>query len=127
MMKRMILALVPLALLATTVRADDDLFNMNAASISDASIEIEEASLDDLDVDQLAADADGEGSEDAIEACFRRFGYGYGRGFGYGYGYGYGHCYRPVYRYHYPSYYCYRPVYRCVYPVTVYRHYWGCY
>ena len=122
MMKRIILALVPMALLATTVRADDTLFDVSAATITDASIEIEEGGLGDLDMDQLAADADGGESEDAIEACFRRFGYGYRYG-----GWGYRHCYRPVYRYYYPSYYCYRPVYRCVYPVTIYRHYWGCY
>ena len=67
----------------------------------------------------------GEESEDAIEACFRRFGYRYG-----GWGYGY-RCYRPYYSYRvcHPTYYCYRPVYHysCYPVVTYYRSYWGCY
>ncbi len=129
MFKKVIFAMCPLALLVSTVSADDNL-SLDISSITDASVEIQEASLD-IDVDQLAADA-GETSEDqAIEACFRGYGYrGYGyrsygyRGYGYG-GYGY-NCYRPSYRtyYTYRTVHCYRPVYRCA-PVY-YHNYWGC-
>ena len=67
------LALVPLTMLASSVKADDDL-NIDVASIADADVSIVEADLD-IDVDQLTADAGTEDGDDAIEACFRRFGY----------------------------------------------------
>jgi len=112
MLKKLILAAVPMMFVATIAVAEDDLLaDLDVNSIQDAEISIEQAGFD-VDFDELADNA---GEEDeAIEACFRRFGY---------YGYGY-RCYRPCY---YRTYYysCYRPVYyHSYYPV--YRHYWGC-
>ena len=129
MLKKVLFALVPMVMLVGTVKADDSLFNISLAEVTDADNMIEEVSLDGLDVDQLASEA-GE-SDEAIEACFRRFGYRRHAGYGYGYNhyrYNYGHynyCYRPAYR----SYYCYKPV---VYTTYCYRpvhyvQYWGCY
>ena len=125
MLKNVMLALVPLTMLATTVMADDEL-NIDVASIADADVSIVEADLD-IDVDQLTADAGTEDNDDAVEACFRRFGYrgGY-RGYsGYrGYqNYGcYSYC-RPLYSY---RTICYAPpVYRCV-VAPIYTYYWGC-
>jgi hypothetical protein len=120
----MLFAIVPMVLAISTVNADES-FDIDLTNISDAAVEIEEPNLGDLDVDALASDA-GEASEDAVEACFRRFGY---RRYGWGYGYGYG-CYRPCYSYRicYPTYYCHRPVYHYAYPVVNRFHgYWGCY
>jgi len=129
MLKKIIFAVVPMMFLATITVAEDNLLSgLDVTSIQDADISIEEASSD-LDFDALSGEAEeGEGDE-AIEACFRRFGYrsfgyrGYGgfghRGFGYG-GFGYS-CYRPCYT----SYYSYAPVYHhAYYPVV--RNYWGC-
>ncbi len=124
MLRKMLFAIVPMVLAISTVSADEPL-ELNLSSISDAAIEIEEPSLDDLDVDALADKADGEAPEEAVEACFRRFGYRYS---GYGYGYRY-RCYRPYYSYRpcYPTYYCYRPVHHYTYAVPTYYHsYWGC-
>ena len=124
MLKKLLFAIAPLALMVATVSADDNELSFDLTSISDASIEIEDVGLDNLDVDQLGAQAEGEGNEAAIEACFRRFGYRYG-------GCGYTRWYRPCYSYgynycSYPSFYCYRPIYR--YAVApIYNHYWGCY
>ena len=125
MLKKFALALMPLALLATSsVKADDDL-SVDVGSITDAAVEIETADLD-IDVDALSADA-GEDTEDAIEACFRRFGYRY-RGWG-GYrhwGGCYNRCYnfcRPLYSYRTISY-C-PPVCRTVL-TPIYSYYWGC-
>ena len=124
MLKNMLFAIAPLALMVSTLRADDSDISIDLSSISDAQIEIEEVNLDNLDVDQLAAEADGEGSEDAIEACFRRFGYRYG-------GYRNWNCYRPYYSYSYcyPTFYCARPLYHYAYSYAVrpiYHYYWGC-
>ncbi len=124
MLKKMILAAVPMMFLVSISAAEENfLADFDVSSIQDADISIEEAGFD-VDVDDLANKA-GEDDE-AIEACFRRFGYGYGyRSYGYGYGYrsyGYGYrynCYRPAY------YSCYRPVYYHTY-YPVYRNYWGC-
>lgn len=126
MLKNVMLALVPLTMLASSVKADDDL-TIDVASIADAEVSVVEAELD-IDVDLLTDDAGTEDGEDAIEACFRRFGYGY-RGYrGYrgfcGYrNYGcYNHC-RPLYSY---RTICYAPpVYRCV-VAPIYSYYWGC-
>lgn len=125
MLKKIVLAMMPLALLATTAKADD--LSVDAASITDANVEIVTNDLD-IDVDALSADA-GEDTETAIEACFRRFGYRY-RGWG-GYRHnfyrgGYNGCYnycRPLYSY---RSFCYQPVYRCV-VAPIYNCYWGCY
>ena len=123
MIKKALFAIVPAFLLVATVNADDNLLddfaNLDASQIEAAEMEVESFDLD-VDMDELAANAGEE--TDAIEACFRRFGY---RSYGYGYRSYYHNCYRPVY---YSSYHCYRPVYRvsyhCVTPI--YRHYWGC-
>ncbi len=129
MIKKMIFAVVPMMLLATVAMAEDSLLKgLDLGDIQDAEISIDAASLD-VDFDKLADNVDG---DEAIEACFRSFGYGYGGygygGYGYGYGgYGYG-CYRPCYNYCYNSYYCYRPVvyYNTCY-TPCYTSYWGCY
>lgn len=125
MLKNLMLALVPLTLLASSAKADDEL-TVDVASITDADVSIVETDLD-IDVDQLSADAGvAEQNDDAIEACFRRFGYRY-RGWG-GcyrgcYNYCYNHC-RPLYSY---RTICYAPpVYRCV-VTPIYHYYWGCY
>ena len=121
--KKLLFAIAPLCLMVATVNADDNDLKFDLASISDASIEVEDVGLDGLDVDQLGAQADGENGDDAIEACFRRFGYRHGC---------YSRWYRPCYSYNYgcyssyPSFYCYRPIYR--YAVApIYNYYWGCY
>jgi hypothetical protein len=118
-----------LSLFAVRVHAADDLLSLDASSINDASISIEENSLD-IDVEGLAKDASGEKSDKAIEACFRRFGYGCGYNYGcynhcYGYGYHYG-CYNPCYYTYRPCFY--RPVCQVSYVTyPVYSYYWGCY
>lgn len=126
MLRKMLFAIVPMVLAISTVNADETI-DINLSNINDAAIEIEEPGLGDLDVDALSDEA-GEESGDAIEACFRRFGY---RRSSWGYGYGYGYrCYRPYYSYRvcHPTYYCYRPAYHYSYPVVShYRSYWGCY
>jgi hypothetical protein len=130
MFKKMILALVPVVMLASNVLADDDLLselaNTKGGNIADASIEVDEFQFD-VDVDALADNAGEETGEDAVEACFRRFGY---RSWGYRHGY---NCFRPVYNcYTYyrpllcrPIYHTYRYTYSYCAPVV--SHYWGCY
>lgn len=129
MLKKITLVMFSVFMLAATnAMADDDLLNElasgNGPDIADASVEVEDFSLD-IDVDELAADADGE--EDAVEACFRRFGY---RSWGfrsYGYGYGY-NCYRPAYSYSYYRPLLCQPVYHTYsYCAPIVSHYWGCY
>ncbi|MCA9222479.1 MAG: hypothetical protein KDA71_19265 [Planctomycetales bacterium] len=127
MLKKLVFAVVPMLLIATSVMAEDDLFGqvakLDASSIQDAQIAIEDASLDGLDVDALASNA-GENSDQAIEACFRRFGYRH-CGWGYNYGYSY-NCYSPCYTYYQPLY-CYRPVTYVQTYSPCYVSYWGCY
>ncbi len=124
MLKRILLAVVPLALLATTVFAEEDVLN-HVANLKVAAITDAQASIDDptanLDIDSLSEQAGSGKSDQAIEACFRRFGYG---GYG-GYGGYSNYCYSPYYSY---SYYCYQPYYQvCYRPVyTYYTSYWGC-
>jgi len=134
MLKRILFAMLPLTLLVASVKADDAELTVDAASITDAGVDVVEADLN-VDVDQLAADAGTEKSTDAVEACFRSCGY-HGGGWNYGcnnYSYGgwnschsnYG-CYQPCYSY--PSYYCVRPVYQYNYVCApVYNSYWGCF
>ena len=125
MLKKMLFALVPMMLIAVTVRAEDNLLaDISASDVQDAAISIEEPGLD-ADVDALLADADSASSDDeAVEACFRSFGY---RSYGYGCGYGYGDsCYRPCYTPCYSTYYVYRPVTYYHYCAPVYTSYWGC-
>lgn len=123
MLKRIFLALVPLAMISNCVKADDDL-TIDVSTIADAEVEIVEADLD-IDMDALSADAGEDAGEDAVEACFRRFGYRY-RGWGGGYR-GWGGCYNTCYSYCRPLYsysYC-RPVYHTICR-PVYSYYWGC-
>ena len=119
--KKALFAIVPVCMIATVGVADDDLFNelstVSVDSISDADIAIEE-SIADVDVDALLEGTTAD-SDDAVEACFRRFGYRSYRYCGYGYGCGY----RTFYNYYTPSYYCYRPVYSYCPSYS----YWGCY
>ena len=118
MLKKLILAAVPMMFLVSVSVAEDDfLADLDINSIQDAEISIEEAGFD-VDFDKLDDEAS---QEEAIEACFRSYGY---RSYGYGYSYSY---YRPYYSCYRPVYYhtYYRPVvYRTYYPV--YRNYWGC-
>lgn len=126
MFKTALPALAALLLVVSSAKADDSL-EFDLANISDADITIQEVDFD-IDVDALANDANdglmsGEGNdlEEAIGACFRRFGYrSYHRGWGGCYSYGYS-CYRPVYNHCYS--YC-RPVYN--YCAPIYHSYWGC-
>ena len=126
MLKKVTLVMFSVFMLAASnAMADDDLLNElangQAQNISDASVEIEDFDLN-VDVDALAENA---GSEnDAVEACFRRFGY---RSWGHGYGY---RCFRPVYRcYNYYRPLICRPIYHSyhTYCAPVVTHYWGCY
>lgn len=121
MLKKLIFALVPLAMISATANADDGL-TIDASSIRDAEVEIVDTDLD-IDVDQLAADASEDTESDAIEACFRRMRYNC-RSWGRGYrNYGcYNYC-RPLYSYRTINY-CH-PVYRAV-AAPVYHYYWGC-
>lgn len=132
MLKNLTLAAAAVILLAGSARADDGLTaaDIDVAKISDADNTVVETNLD-LDVDALAKKAGGKADE-AVEACFRRWG-GWG-GYGCNYGYNYG-CYSPCYSYSYcyPTYYCYRPVHYCTpcysysycYSYPLYG--WGCY
>lgn len=134
MLKRILFAMLPMAMAATFVQADDNVFNIDVASITDADVNIVEMDLD-IDVDQLAADAGSENSEDAVEACFRRVGYrcgGWGRGYGYG---GWNSFYRPCYNswscyrpcHSFRNYYCVQPHYHSCYVASpCYTPYWGC-
>ena len=138
MLKTVLFAVVAMTMLTFTagVKAEDDLLsevaNLNASSISDADNSIQDDALAGVDVDGLASKAGSEKSGEAIEACFRRFGWGGGcyNNYNYGcYNYGYNYCYRPYFNC-YPTYYsCYRPVCHVSYvsyPVY-YSSYWGCY
>jgi hypothetical protein len=128
MLKKIALALMPLALVATSSAKADDGLSVDVASISDANVEIVTNDVD-IDVDALSANA-GEESEDAIAACFRRFGYNrrsWGRSY---HNSRYSQCYNSCYNYCRPLYsyrtICYSPpVYRCV-VTPIYHYYWGC-
>ena len=131
MLKKILFAVAPMMLMASSVMADDDLLSkvasMDLSGASNASVAAV-ASSDDLgqaDVDALMGDTEQSG-EEAVAASFRRFGHGY-RSYGHRYHYGYRNYgwgnhysyYRP-YRHHY-----YTPVvYSCYTPV--YSSYWGC-
>lgn len=125
MLKKLVLALMPLTLIASSVKADDDL-TIDINNITDADVEIVEADFD-IDVDALEAEAGQDTEENAIEACFRRFGYrSYGWCNNYRWNSCYNHCYshcRPLYTYRAISY-C-PPVCRTVI-TPVYHYYWGC-
>ena len=128
MLKKLMLALLPLTMISATATADDDL-NIDINNITDAEVEIVEADLD-IDMDALEADAGQDSEETAIEACFRRYGY---RSCGYSnhrWSSCYNHCYnrchsycRPMYSYRTIS--CCPPVCRTVL-TPVYSYYWGC-
>ncbi len=82
MLKRILFAVAPLMLVACSVMADDSLLSKVASmDLNDTKIaSAEVADVDDLgqtDVDALLGD-DEESGEEAIAACFRRFGWGYG-------------------------------------------------
>lgn len=149
MLKTILFALAPLALLAVLARPSvagddilDDVASLNVASISDAKISIDDG-LAGIDIDGLTEKAGSEKGEQAIEACFRRFNSGCGYGGGYcGYNYGcynnyscYSSCYSPCYSYSYVAYQpcvTYRPVCYTTYcQPTCYSYcqpscYWGC-
>ena len=133
MFKKLLFAVVPALMLAGISVADDTDLNIDAASITDADVNIVDAGLD-VDVDQLAAEADTGKKVDAVEACFHRCGYnsygwgGYNSCYGSSYGSCYSNysCYQPYYSY--TSYCCARPVYYTSYVCQpVYSYYWGCY
>lgn len=127
MLKKFLLAIVPMALMVATVFAEDDVLkdvaNLKASSITDAQVSIEDPTAN-LDIDGLAANAGTEKKTDAIEACFRRFGYGGGYGCYNNYYSCYSNYYNPCYTY---TYQCYQPYYVCYRPVYTYcTSYWGC-
>lgn len=134
MLKKLILAAIPVLLAVGNAFAGDDVLSdvagLKASAITDAAISID-TGLAALDVDALASNAGKEKSTDAIEACFRSYGY---NNCGYNYNYYnscynscYNNCYsycQPTYNYCYQTYYAYRPVcYSVCYPVYSY---WGC-
>jgi hypothetical protein len=126
--KKLSLVVAALVLMVGNAMADDaiSLADLNVAAISDADNTVVEANLD-IDADALAAGKTSDKSEQAIEACFRRFG-GYG---GYGCGYYNYHCYSPCYYQSYcyqpcyHTYYVYRPV--CYSYVSYPLYHWDCY
>jgi len=131
-MKNILIAMAPMCLLVSSAMAQDDLFSDLASgktdSISAAQSELQDLSLDGLDVSALTQDAgtqakaDSTTSDEAIEACFRRFGWGGYRSYNSCW---YNSCwYNPCYY----TYYCYRPCYSYSYCYpTTYCSYWGCY
>lgn len=128
MLRKLVLALMPLTLITASATADDSL-NIDIDNITDAEVEIVEADLD-IDVDALAEETGHDSDENAIEACFRRCGY---RSHGWRncrWNSCYNHCYnrchnycRPLYTYRTISY-C-PPVCRTII-TPVYSYYWGC-
>jgi hypothetical protein len=128
--KKLSLVVAALVLMVGNAMADDAISaaDLNVAAISDADNTVVEANLD-IDADALAAGKTSDKSEQAIEACFRRFG-GYG-GYGYGCGYYNYNCYSPCYYQSYcyqpcyHTYYVYRPV--CYSYVSYPLYHWGCY
>lgn len=127
MIRKLMLAVIPMVALTGMVRADDTFGLADVAS--DTSFEFD-ALTAALTGDELVDDAEVlavDGSEATEDLDAEAVGcYGYYRSFRRCYSYGYGcynhyRCYRPVYR-------CYRPVYRvynhCYTPIhTYYRHY----
>jgi hypothetical protein len=113
--KKFSLAVVAVAVMTGSAMANDllDSAGFDLAAISDANNVVLEANLD-VDVDTLASEV---GDEEAVEACFRRFGGWRGH-------YGFG-CYNPCF-YHRPVYFC-QPVYYTTYTYCHYPLYhWGC-
>ena len=133
LLKKALFAVATLFVLTCTVRADDGLLDgIDTSAITDAEVQVEQPGLDGLDMDSLQSQAGDEDSDQAIDACFRRFGYGhrgygyrsYGHGYGYGYG-GYNYSYRSYYRVgHDYGFHCYRPIVRVYRPVY---YSWGCF
>lgn len=129
MFKKFLFAVVPMLFVATSAFAGDDVLSdvagLKASAITDAAISID-TGLAALDVDALASNAGKEKSTDAIEACFRSYGYN-SCGYNY-YNSCYNSCYnycQPTFNYCYQTYYVYRPVcYSVCYPVVSY---WGCF
>lgn len=134
MLKRILFAVAPMVLVATSVMADDSLLSAVAKmdlnqSDAIASNVADSDQLGKADVDALLGEGEAPNGEEAIAACFRRIGYGYGyRSYGcYSYNSWYSPCYSPCYTtyYSYPAISCYRPVSYCYY-TPVYSSYWGC-
>lgn len=129
MFKRFLFAFAPLFLLAGSVMAEDDLFSTVAKmDLSKADVLASDVAANDglgeADVEALLNDGEQVSNDEAIAACFRRFGYGYRS---YGCYYRYRSCYSPCYTtyYSYPAISCYRPVTYSYY-TPVYSSYWGC-
>ncbi len=151
MSKSILFAIIPM-LFCVTVKADDDLKSMMAKldnTQAAATETVDQDKLGQADVDALLGE-ETKDSEQAVAACFRRFGGGHGS-----YGYSSYSCYRPSYNYCYspsysycaPSYNtcyspyvsystsyttCYTPSYSyssCYSPcyTPCYTSYWGCY
>ncbi len=133
MLKKILFAVAPMMLIASSAMADDNLLAAVAKMDLDSANGASVATIDDDDLGQADVDAllgnDEVSEEEAIAACFRRVGYGYRyRGWGYS-------SYRSCYRSYscFPSYnYCYRPVsYSYCTPTytryaPIYTGYWGC-
>ena len=134
MFKKILFAVAPMMLVAGSVMADDDLLSkiakMDTTDVKNDIAEVEETDdLGKVDVDNLLGDNEEESTEEAVAACFRRYGRSYRsnsyRSYNYGYTYNFGyttHC-APVHTY-YPSYH-YTPVTYSHYS-PVYTSYWGC-
>ncbi|MGB7347065.1 MAG: hypothetical protein WBD20_22770 [Pirellulaceae bacterium] len=134
MLKKILFAVAPLMLVATSVMAEDSLMSRLAKLDTTDAVAADVTDADDLgeaDVDALLGDDEDKSSEDAVAACFQRVGYGYNYGHSYrSYGfssYNYHSCYTPTYysyNYYTPTYH-YTPVTYSYY-TPVYTSYWGC-
>ena len=138
---RNLFAIAPMMFLAalvstTTVKADDDLLSRLAAAESSATESVADINDEDLgmaDVEALMNDGEEVDDEQAVAACYRRFGRSYGyssyghRSYGYR-SHSYRSCYTPTYYssyHHYSPSYCYTPV-TYTYCTPTYNNYWGC-
>ncbi len=140
MFKKFVFVAVAMVMAANSVMANDDIASMlaNLDGAKDKSAQIADADLlGQKDVDALLGE-DKEDGEEAVAACFRRYGHSghgsYGNYGNYGcYGGYHNNWYTTSYSYNYcaPTY-CYTPVTYCYTPVTYscytpcYTSYWGC-
>ena len=83
MLKRILFAVVPMALVAGSVFAEDDLLtqlaNENSESVTAVDVD-DDVELGKADVDALLGDKE-ESDEEAIAACYRRMSYGSSYGY----------------------------------------------
>ncbi|TWU38320.1 hypothetical protein [Novipirellula artificiosorum] len=133
MLNRILFAVAPMILVASSVVAEDNLLSRIAnMELSDSVAAVDDRDdLGQADVESLLNEGEESSGEEAIAACFRRIGYGY-RHSGYrSYHSYYRPCYNTSYSYgynfsssYYPRYHSYAPCYSHYTPV--YTSYWGC-